>query len=122
MSMTFRGITGSCDWTFGQGVNTYFVREQAIAANIRTSLLFFLNDCFFAMNVGVDWWNLLGTKNPQAQANILLQTRQTLIRCEGVVRINSVTTQLDSTTRRLTISYVIDTVFSRNVVGSVTTP
>lgn len=122
MSMTFRGITGSRDWTFGQGANSYFVKQQAIAANIRTSLLFFLNDCFFAMNVGIDWWNLLGTKNPQAEANIMLQTRATIIRCEGVVRINSVTTQLDPITRRLTISYVIDTVFSRNVAGSVSTP
>lgn len=122
MSMIFRGITGKSDWTFGQGRNSYFTREAAIAANIKTSLLFFLNDCFFAMDRGVDWWNLLGTKNPQAQANILLQTRQTIIQCEGVVRINSVTTSLDTSTRRLTIYYNLDTTFSRNVQGAVQTP
>lgn len=118
--MIFRGITGINDWTFGKGVNSYFTKDQAIAANIKTSLLFFLNDCFFAMDTGIDWWNLLGGKNPTAKANILLQTRQTIIQCEGVVRINSVDARLDAN-RRLLISYNIDTIYSRNVTGTVST-
>jgi len=119
MSMIFRGITATSDWTFGRGRSSYFTREQAIAANIRTRLLFFLNDCFFAMNFGVDWWNLLGAKNPTAEANILLQTRAMLAKCEGVVRINSVSTQMQAIPRRLTLSYNVDTTFSRNVTGAV---
>lgn len=119
---TFRGITGANDWTFGQGVNTYFTREKAVAADIKTALLFFLNDCFFAMTTGIDWWNLLGSKNPAAKNNILLQTRQTIISREGVVRINSVEARIDAARRRITINYNIDTVFSRNVTGTISTP
>jgi hypothetical protein len=119
--MIFRGITGSNDWTFGKGVNSYFTKDQAIAANIKTSLMFFLNDCFFAMDTGIDWWNLLGGKNPAAKANVLLQTRQTIVQCEGVVRINSVDARVDSK-RKITISYSIDSVYSRNITGSVSTP
>lgn len=122
MSSIFRGITSSNDWTFGLGVGTYFTKQQAIAADIKTALLFFLNDCFFAMNVGVDWWNLLGAKNPAAKNNILLQTRQAIITREGVVRINSVDATVDVRTRRITVTYSIDTLYSRNVSGSVTTP
>src|SRR5690349_2363758 len=118
MSTTFRGINGSNDWAFGQGRNSYFTKQQAIAVNIKTTLLFFLNDCFWAMNFGVDWWNLLGTKNPAAQVGVLLATRSAIISCEGVVRINSVTAELDAQ-RRLTLLYNIDTIYSRSVAGSV---
>ena len=120
--MVFREISAANDWAFGQGRNSYLTNERAIAANIKTRLLFFLNDCFFAMTTGIDWWNLLGTKNPSAQNNILIQTRQVIASSEGVVRINSVTVDFDSTTRNVTISYNIDSVFSRNVTGTVTTP
>lgn len=119
---TFRGISASNDWQFGQGRGTYFRDQKALMADIKTSLLFFLNDFFAAMNVGIDWWNLLGGKNPAAQNGILLQTRQTIIGVEGVVRINSVSARMDSTNRKITITYNIDSVFSHRVVGSVTTP
>lgn len=121
MSKPFRGINGSDDWSFGQGRNSYFTKQQAIAADIKTKLLFFLNDCFWAMDFGVDWWNLLGTKNPQAKVGILLATRSTIISCAGVVRINSVTTKLDAQ-RRLTLLYNVDTIYSRSVSGAVQIP
>lgn len=119
---TFRGIDGSGDWNFGQGTNTYFTRDAAIRADIRTSLLFFLNDFFAAMSTGIDWWNLLAAKNPVAQANITLQTRQAIITREGVVRINSVEAIMDTTRRTLTLRYNIDTIFTRNVLGFVNLP
>ena len=119
---TFRGITAYNDWTFGQGVGSYFTQNQAIAADIKTSVLFFLNDCFFALTVGIDWWNLLGSKNPAAKNNILLQTRQAIVQVEGVVRINSVTATVNPVTRHLTLGYSVDTVFSRSVVSSVQVP
>lgn len=120
--MIFRGISASNDWQFGQGLGSYFKRQQAINANIKTSLLFFLNDCFFAMSTGIDWWNLLGAKNPAAKTNIVLQTRQTLAQCEGVVRINSVDVTVDTATRRAFIVYNIDSIYSTNVTGIVSTP
>lgn len=118
---TFRGITAANDWTFGQGANSYFTREKAVAADTKTALLFFLNDCFFAMTTGIDWWNLLGAKNPTAKNNIILQTRQTIISREGVVRINSVEADIDAARRSVTIRYNIDTIYSRSVTGSVQT-
>jgi hypothetical protein len=122
MSMTFRAINQSGDWAFGQGLGSYFTRQQAIAANVRTSLLFFLNDYFAALNFGIDWWNLLGAKQPLAQANILLETRKMLASCEGVARINSVETMVDSANRSIRIFYNVDSVLSQSIVGSVQVP
>lgn len=119
---TFRGITGSGDWMFGLGRGSYFKDNAAIAADIRTSLLFFLNDCFFAMDTGVDWWNLLGSKGDAAKAAILVQTRAAISSREGVVRINSVDAEIDARARNLILRYSVDTVFSRNVTGSVSLP
>jgi hypothetical protein len=120
--MVFREISAANDWAFGQGRGSYLTRERAVGANIKTRLLFFLNDCFFAMSTGIDWWNLLGTKNPAALNNILIQTRQVIASSEGVVRINSVTVDFDSKNRSVTINYNIDSTFSRGVTGNVTTP
>lgn len=120
--MLFREIAATNDWAFGQGKGSYFTREKAIGANIKTRLLFFLNDCFFAMSTGIDWWNLLGTKNPAALNNILIATRQVIASSEGVVKINSVTVDYNSVARSVTISYNIDSIYSRGVTGTVTTP
>jgi hypothetical protein len=117
--MKFRGITETNDWTFGAGVQSYFTDSQAIGANVKTRLQTFLGECFFALNLGVDWWNLLGTKNPIAQQNIILQCRSVIAQSYGVTRINTVTPVFDSTTRSLTVSYDIDTIFTRNQTGSV---
>lgn len=118
----FRGISAFNDWQFGQGGGSYFRRDRAIAADLKTSLLFFLNDCFFSMSTGIDWWNLLGSKNPAAQTQIVLATREVIVKTEGVVRIVSVEVSVNAVTRKATIKYVIDTLYSTNVTGSISTP
>ena len=122
MSMTFRAISADNDWNFGQGAGSYLKNQEAIAANVKTSLLFFLNDCFFAMTTGIDWWNLLGAKNPVAEQNILLNTRKVIANCYGVTKIASVRVAFDSFTRSLQVFYTVDTIFSRNVTGFVQLP
>lgn len=121
MSMAFRAIDGDGDWYFGQGSGSYFRDQDAIAANIRTRVLFFLNDFFAAMNQGIDWNNLLGSKNPQALQNILLQTRATIANSYGVVKINSVKAETDPRSRQATLTFDIDTIFTQNYTDSVTT-
>lgn len=107
----FRGITKDGDWMFGRGRQSYLEKNRAIAADIRTSLLFVLNDFFAAMDLGIDWKNIIGGKNPTAQQNLLLQSRQAILRCDGVQRILSVHVHM-SDRRRITITYRIATVYS----------
>lgn len=117
----FRGITTDSDWTFGQGQGSYFRNQRALVANLKTRLVFFLNDCFFAMNVGIDWWNLLGTRGVQAEAAIVLAVRQVVATSEGVTAINSVTTSLSSQ-RNLSLTVNIDTIYSRNITVPLDVP
>jgi len=117
--MIFRNLTANGDWTLGNGLQNYATAETAIALDIKTALRVFLGECFFDTGAGVDWWNLLGGKD---QVGILLQTRQVISSRDGVTKINSVDAYLDRTTRRLSISYNIDTVYSRNLTNTVTVP
>lgn len=120
--MTFRAITGDNDWTFGRGTGSYFTANDAIMADVKTALQFFLNDCYFAMNTGIDWWNLLGAKNPAARNNIILRCREVIAQREGVVRINQITSTTDATTRRLLVEYNIDTIYTVSVSSQVQLP
>ena len=114
--MIFRAIDSDGDWTFGRGLQSYLRGASAIEANLRTRLYSFLNDCFFAQEEGVDWWNLIGSKN---RAGIILQCRKVLVQSFGVVRINKVDAYYDANSRKFTVSYNIDTIYSRNIQGSI---
>lgn len=117
--MIIRNLDASGDWTFGQGRQNYLRNDDAVALNVATRLRCFLNDCFWATQFGVDWWNLLGTKNPTAQANVVLQTRAMISDSFGIVRVNSVAAVTDPATRRLRVDYNGDSIFSRGLAGSV---
>lgn len=117
--MIFRALDANGDWTFGNGVQNYLTAEDAINADIRTGLRTFLNECFFALNFGVDWWNLLGSKNQQG---ILLQCRSMIVSRYGVTRINAVNVTLDRTTRKMSLSYNVDTIYSRGVSSTLLIP
>ena len=110
--MIFRALDTNGDFCFGHGKQDYLRRIDAIREDIRTALLEFLNDAFWAPSDGIDWWNLLGGKNPAATTNILLQTRRTILSRYGVVRVDSLNYQMDRTTRALSIQYTVFTIFS----------
>ena len=54
---------GTFEWCFGAGLSTYKTEEKAIEQDIESSLLEWKNNCFFALNHGIDWRTRLGSKN-----------------------------------------------------------
>jgi hypothetical protein len=70
-----------------------------------------LGECFWAVDFGVDWFNLIGGKAPQVQQNIILQARQVISSRVGVTNINSVTVTFTDYRRSLSIVYDISTIF-----------
>lgn len=120
MSQTFRALDVDGDWAFGQGRGSYLTYSDAISADVRTALQIFLGEVFWRKDFGVDWWNLLGGKAAHARTNIILQSRAIIAQVEGVAKINSVDAQVNSATRRLTLTYSIDTIFSKGATASVT--
>lgn len=91
--MIIRNSTASGDFTFGKGLSDYLTNQNAILHNIKTRLLSWKEDCFFATAEGVDYNNLLdvGTKN-------LLDSdiKRVILQSEGVIKINSFESTLNS--------------------------
>jgi len=90
--MIIRNSTADGDFTFGKGLSDYLRNQRAILHNVKTRLLSWKEDCFFAIAEGVDYNNLLdvGTKK-------LLDSdiKRVILQSEGVIKINSFTSTID---------------------------
>ena len=65
--MKFRSLDGNWDWRFGRGSADYSGNSMAIAYDVKSKILSWYGDCFFDMNEGIDWKNILGSKNQKEQ-------------------------------------------------------
>jgi hypothetical protein len=121
--MIFRALDANGDWTLGSGKQSFLTAESAINANIKTALLVLLGECFWNTQFGIDWMTLLGSKGADATINeILLQTRSVIVSCYGVSKINSVDATRNLTTRKVFITYNINTIYSSQVTSTIQTP
>ncbi len=106
--MIIRNSTASNDFSFGKGLSDYLTNENAILHNIKTRLLQWKGDCFYAEAEGVDYNNLLdvGTKN-------LLDSdvKRIILQSEGVIKINAFESTLDNTERAYSGEATITTIF-----------
>lgn len=109
--MIFRGLTASGDWTFGAGIANYAINQQAIELNIGTFLREWLGECFFALQDGIDWRNLLDVGQ---ETNIEDAVRTAILKRFGVIGINSLTVLFDTARRFLTATYSIQTIYSQS--------
>lgn len=82
--MRFRNVDQNGDWVFGKGRNSYLTGNEALMMNIKTRLLEFVNDCFWDMAKGIDWWTLMGGKDLK---RILVDVQRTILRSYQVKRI-----------------------------------
>lgn len=107
--MRVRALDEVNDWTFGKGANDYKVNRRAVAQNIQTRLSSFLGDCFFDQTAGIDWFNLLGSKQRLALelaiSSVILNTADVT----GMVELES---ELNPTTRNLRVRYTVQTAYS----------
>jgi hypothetical protein len=113
--MRVRQLSPTGDWTFGKGINNYISQNAAIEQCIRTRLSFFLGDCFFDATSGIDWWNLLSGKNQlaiQLAVNACLLNTVDNAGNQVVTGILQTSVSLNRTTRSLSISYAVTTIYS----------
>lgn len=107
MTEKFRNLDSNGDWTFGSGLNNYARNKEAVKLDVRTRILSWKNDCFFDMNVGIDWINRFDFN----QRKLLEEEIKTVIlQTSGVARLNSFDTSF--TDRTLSVSYNITTIYS----------
>lgn len=106
--MIVRAIDQNHDWRFGKGKSDYKRDNQAVAQNIDTGLLCFLGDCFFDIEDGIDWFNLLGGKDRQA---VILAVRARIISRQNVKQLLELSAVLDEN-RKLNLNYAVLSTFS----------
>lgn len=115
--MKIRAIDSVGDFLFGKGLQSYNYENNAISQDIKTRILSWWNDCWFDMEAGLDWPRLLGSKNTQTE--IELSVRAVILGSYGVLKCNKINSTLDGTNRKLVLSYSVDTIFEKNVIGTV---
>lgn len=113
--MIFRQITSSGDWLFGKGISGYATQEQAVELNIRTRLLSWKGNCFFALNDWVDWISRLdkGQEN-----NLNRELQNIILQSFGVVSIISFSGSLNRLTRAYTATFNISTIFGATFIST----
>lgn len=96
------------DWTFGKGRNDYVKNNNTVAQNIKTRLGAFIGDCYFDQGAGIDWFNLLGSKN---QLPLNLSIAAVILNTPDVTGLLQLVARLD-VARRFTVQYKVQTTFS----------
>lgn len=111
-----RAINSDNDWTFGKGKQNYLSDEDALAQNIKTRLQSFVNDCYFDLTAGVDWFKYLGSKSVLALRNAITRV---ILETTGVQTLTSLSFDVGED-RKLTISYTVTSLWSKTVTSSTT--
>jgi hypothetical protein len=120
--MIVRGIDANNDWLYGKGRNDYRANVDAVAQNIKTRLQSFLGDCFFQTDAGIDWFNLLGSKD---RLQLQLSINATILNTQDVTGIILVSSNLTQN-RVFSIQYQVQTsygpvndIFQYDLTGSI---
>jgi len=100
-----RAIDANNDWMFGAGLNNYVSNQAYVAQDIKTRLQEWLGDCFYNINAGIDWGNLLGSKN---QVGLNLAINCVLLNTDNVNGILQSSLSLNSN-RQITLTYSVQT-------------
>lgn len=107
--MIERRVDFDNDWNFGHGLSDYAQAEEAVNQNVKGRVLSWVNDCFFALNDGIDWRNRLDVGQQDALRD---EVNTLILQSFGVVSINNLTMFFDPRTRNLLVQYDIQTIFS----------
>jgi hypothetical protein len=109
-------------WTFGNGTSNYLSGIAQVAQNIDTRLNTFLGECFFATNVGLDWFTFFGTPGASNQLAMNLAVTTTIRNTQDVVGLTQLSITVDAVSRTATIVYQVQTVYGLlNSTSSVNT-
>ena len=107
--MIVRALDSNGDWTYGAGKSCYVKDGAAVAQKTKCRLLSIYNDCFFSMTSGIDYFNLLGSKNVPA---LNLAISGTILNTRGVAKLVQLSVSLDKTFRGFSVSYKEQTIYS----------
>lgn len=71
--MKTRTVDDNWDFNFGRGLQDYADESLGVAYTVKMKILSWYKDCFFAMEDGIDWKNILGSKTSKEQADTAIK-------------------------------------------------
>lgn len=114
--MSFRNLTGEGDWIFGNGLSAYATENNEIALDIKTRVLSFYRNCFFDLEAGIDYFNLLDYNRQQELENNI---QHTILTTNGVTGVKRINLYLNSE-RKMAIEYEVTTIYSTTISDEIT--
>jgi hypothetical protein len=105
--MSVRALDEIGDWGTMAGIASYLTGNPMIAQQINCAIQCILGDCFFDITRGIDWFNLLGSKQ---YADLDLQIKTAIVNIPGVTRLVEVSAVLDDD-RQVSIQYSVYTIY-----------
>ncbi|HBU1882965.1 TPA: hypothetical protein MCS60_004167 [Klebsiella pneumoniae] len=115
--MRYRREDDDGDYTFGQGDDTWLVNSpEAVAQAIKTRFLLWYGQWFLDTTAGTPWiQSVLGKQKPDTYN---LAIRKRILETQGVSSITAFNTTVDGTTRRVTFTATVETIYGTTTVTS----
>lgn len=115
--MRYRREDANGDYTFGQGDNTFLINSpETVAQAVKTRFNLWRGQWFLDVTAGTPYiQSVLGKKSPDVYN---LAIRQHILQTQGVSSIISFDTSVNSTTRRVSFTATIDTIYGKTEVTS----
>jgi len=115
--MRYRREDANGDYTFGQGDNTFLINSpEAVAQAVKTRFNLWRGQWVLDITAGTPYiQSVLGKQSPEVYN---LAIRQHILQTQGVSSIISFDTSINSTTRRVTFTATINTIFGETPVKS----
>ncbi|WP_269914786.1 hypothetical protein [Acinetobacter sp. HY1485] len=108
--MRYRKLDENGDHTFGMSSNNFYIDSaEAVQQAILTRLRLSLGEWFADTSDGTGWNQTILGK--QSQGLYELTLRQRVLETSGVINIDTFESTLDPTTRRLTVSMSVNTIY-----------
>ena len=101
--MRFRALDNNWDWRFGKGISSYSTDTQAIAYDVKSKILSWYGDCFFYKGAGIDWKNILGSKDQKKNLDEII--RKIIIEEEGIIELSFFESSVYNRTYHCTIRF-----------------
>lgn len=115
--MRYRREDADGDYTFGRGDDTWLINSpEAVAQAIKTRFLLWYGQWFLDTTTGTPWiQSVLGKQKPEIYN---MAIRQRILDTVGVDSISDFNTTVDTSTRRVTFTATVNTIYGTTTVTS----
>lgn len=101
--MRFRALDSNWDWKFGKGLGSYSGDTQAIAYDVKSKILSWVGDCFFNETAGIDWKNILGSKDQKSQLDDAI--KKIIVEEYGIIELSFFESEISDRTYHCTVRF-----------------